>query len=588
MRPIVTLAVTLVLTVATSAQQGSSRDVALPAVSGTAVISGTVVNAISGQPVRRAIVTTSASEGGLRVIAVTGDDGRFAVRDLPAGHYYLGVSRYGFVGAAYGSTKPGRPGTTIPIAAGEKKSDISLRLTPTGAITGTVVDQSGDPVAGARVIVLHYGFGYQTGERTLMQTGVPFGTVTDDRGIYRASGLPPDDYYVAVAADSTRGAEMREVTSAEVSWAAKVLQSKGASSDSPAPPLGRTVDYAPVYYPGGFTSATATAIHLKAAEEQTGIDVVLDRVATARLTGTVVAPDGVLPPGLQVNVVANDTVSGLPFAGLNTARLDKDGVFTSAGLLPGDYTVVVRAAGAGRGGSSVPAAALFGLADVSINGGDAAVTVTLENGATVAGRLVFDGQIAKPPSDLSRLRVSLTASRSARTPSLGVAATSVGSSGDFAFVGVTPGRYALFTSAPGWVLKSAIVNGHDVLDQPLEVGTAGVTGMTVTFTDQHTEISGSFLDTNGRPAPEYFIIAFPADKALWWPESRRIQSQRPAADGHFSIKDLPAGEYLLAAVTDVEPMEWLDPNFLSQLVPAATKLTLHDGEKITQSLKVAK
>src|SRR5579864_2737997 len=117
MRPIVTLAITLVLTVATSAQQGPSRGVALPSVSGTAVISGTVVNAISGQPVRRAIVTTSASEGGLRVTSVTGDDGRFAVRDLPAGHYYLGASRSGFVGAAYGSTKQGRPGTTIPIAA---------------------------------------------------------------------------------------------------------------------------------------------------------------------------------------------------------------------------------------------------------------------------------------------------------------------------------------------------------------------------------------------------------------------------------------------------------------------------------------
>ena len=58
---------------------------------------------------------------------------------------------------------------------------------------------------------------------------------------------------------------------------------------------------------------------------------------------------------------------------------------------------------------------------------------------------------------------------------------------------------------------------------------------------------------------------FPANKAYWVPQSRRILSTRPGSDGHFKFPNLPAGDYLIAAVTDVEQGEWYDPAFLAQL-----------------------
>jgi hypothetical protein len=358
---------------------------------------------------------------------------------------------------------------------------------------------------------------------------------------------------------------------------------------TPPPEAGRAVDYAPVFFPGVFTQAAASVISLKAGEERAGADILLEMTPTSKITGAVVSPDGTLPENLQVNVIAHDTIPGIPFSGFGSAQVGKDGKFVSAGMSPGDYTITVRALGApgGRGGSAGPApSARFGMAVVTVNGRDAETTVTLESGITVSGRLVFDGTTMKPPADLTRVRVSLQTVRSS-TPALGVPAINADADGAFTFVGVTPGRYRLSASGAGaWRLRSAIAQGRDTLDVPLEVKGDDVSGAEITFSDQQSEISGDLLDGAGRPAPEYSIIVFPSDKTYWTPQSRRIQSIRPASDGHFRAQNLPAGEYLIAAVTDVEQGEWFDPSFLAQLVSASTKLTLAEGEKKVQSLRV--
>ena len=62
---------------------------------------------------------------------------------------------------------------------------------------------------------------------------------------------------------------------------------------------------------------------------------------------------------------------------------------------------------------------------------------------------------------------------------------------------------------------------------------------------------------------------------------------RPDTAGRFTFRQLPAGDYRLTAVTDVEQGEWFDPAFLEQLLNASIAVSLRDGEKKTQDIKVA-
>jgi hypothetical protein len=348
------------------------------------------------------------------------------------------------------------------------------------------------------------------------------------------------------------------------------------------------VDYAPVLYPGVSTAAAATMVSVKAGEERNGIDVILERTPMAKITGAVVSPTGGLPGTLQVNVIAHDTIPGIPFSGFGNARVEADGRFATGGLPPGDYTLAVRvsAGPAGRGAPPPSAAALFGLAVVTVNGADVDTTITLDSGVKVEGRVVFEGTTAKPPADLTKIRVTLTAMRS-KVPTIGVSPATADATGAFVFNGVTPGRYRLTASgAGGWFIRSAMVDGRETLDEPMEVGRVDVHGAEIRFTDVQSEISGDLLDAAGQPAPQYFIIVFSADKAYWAPQSRRIQSVRPANDGKFKVLNLPGGEYYIVAVTDVEQGQWYDPAFLAELVGASAKITLGDGEKKTQSLRI--
>ena len=134
-----------------------------------------------------------------------------------------------------------------------------------------------------------------------------------------------------------------------------------------------------------------------------------------------------------------------------------------------------------------------------------------------------------------------------------------------------------------------IVAGRDVLDFALEFGTAGdVTGAIATFTDQRTELAGTLQSAASIPAPDYFVVVLAADRAYWRLASRRVQFTRPSTDGRFTLRDLPAGDYLIAALTDLDPADLNDASFLERLVPAAAKVHLNDGEKKVQDLRLVK
>ena len=67
---------------------------------------------------------------------------------------------------------------------------------------------------------------------------------------------------------------------------------------------------------------------------------------------------------------------------------------------------------------------------------------------------------------------------------------------------------------------------------------------------------------------------------------RRVQQARPSTDGRFSFVNLPPGAYLLEAVIDVTADAWRTTEFLAAVAPAGVKVTLEEGGKITQDLRI--
>jgi hypothetical protein len=135
------------------------------------------------------------------------------------------------------------------------------------------------------------------------------------------------------------------------------------------------------------------------------------------------------------------------------------------------------------------------------------------------------------------------------------------------------------------VIKGATIGGRDALDVPVDVRES-TDAAAITFTDQVSDLSGLVLDSAGQAAPEYTIVVFARDRNHWTPTGRRIRSTRPAADGKYSMPALPPGEYLVTAVTDLEPGEQYDPAFLDVLSRAALPITIGEGEKKTQDLRL--
>jgi hypothetical protein len=57
-------------------------------------------------------------------------------------------------------------------------------------------------------------------------------------------------------------------------------------------------------------------------------------------------------------------------------------------------------------------------------------------------------------------------------------------------------------------------------------------------------------------------------------------------DGVFSVRELPAGEYRMAALTDVQENEWQSAAFLASLLDASIPIVVKDGATTRQDVGI--
>jgi hypothetical protein len=586
---------TLLVLAAALQTQLPARDAAPTQVAGTAAITGQLLSDEDPtQPIRLAKVELSGSALRRQIMVISDSSGRFVFPGLPAGRYSLTVSKPGLMTTAHGAKRPGGAGVPIVVADGEQVP-VTMRIARGAVISGIVRDPNGEPAAGVRMQVLAYGID-TTGARTL-QNGTFSNSgngllMTDDRGVYRIYGLRPGEYYVQ-ASPASSGVGGRAASAAEIEWAQRAVAPGSSPGAAPAP--GQSMTLAPVYYPGTMDSSTAAAITVKAGEERSGVDFAFSFIPTAKVSGVIRGPDGSPPKLAQASLVRPDGVR-LQLGSTLFIRPDAEGRFTVANVPPGQYVLAARGSmqdstNPAPGPMAVASMPLWAMAEVSVSGQDiSGLELTLAPGLTVSGKLVFDGANTAP-ADLTRVSVALLPKG---PTTMGAPSVVAQTDGTFSIPGVGPGEYRLSANVPAgsaaaspWILKSAIVSNVDAIDVPFTVR-ADVGGAVITFTDRPTELTGSLLDTAGKPALEYFIVAFPVDRSFWVPGSRRVRSARPGNTGSFRIANLPPGEYYVCAMTDLEPNLLNTSAYLEPLVAASIKLTLTEGEKKVQDLKIAR
>ncbi|HET9373078.1 MAG TPA: carboxypeptidase regulatory-like domain-containing protein [Vicinamibacterales bacterium] len=576
------------------------------AATGGGFISGIVSTADEpARPLRYVTLTLNGAGISPPRMTSTDADGRFTFADLPAGRYMLTAARSGYVRGAYGSLRPGGSGSSIAVSASTTTS-VTMRLVRSAIISGAVRMPPAAPISSIRVLPMQDAI--VNGARRLMPVGGAY--PVDDRGEYRMTGLPPGDYVVAVdvavgavshLGDVSTPSELRSVTPEEIQWARRQLLGQPGSGPPPPPPPPQPIlGFAPVYYPGVTGPAAATTVSVGAGETRHGIDIALTFTPLAEVSGVVTGPDGTRMPRAVVLAVAGDDFHSYRAS----SQTDDDGRFALRRLPPGQYTLTVRARpvvpeSTGRGGAPArtismitPDMTFWATLDVRVDGRDQAdLAIQLQRGARVSGRLKFDGAAAQPRLSAYSVALAAPATRQA------VAATFpaiVDDDGTFVINGVPPGRYRLsagLNSGPGtnspWHFSGVAIDTTAIADDQVDVrSSSDIDGLVVTLTDRPTEIAGRLTAATGLPAPEHFIVAFPADPALWTNQSRRILSVRPATDGEFVIRALPAGDYLLAALTDLNAFDLQDGRFLRALAAAAVPVTIAEHERKRQDLRI--
>jgi hypothetical protein len=161
-------------------------------------------------------------------------------------------------------------------------------------------------------------------------------------------------------------------------------------------------------------------------------------------------------------------------------------------------------------------------------------------------------------------------------------------------VKTVPGRIGLrpvILSAPAsnaWQLKSVRVNGTDVTDTGLEVGSQGASGIEIEMTNRVQQLSGTVTDANGAAVKDYMVALFSQDRTRWKvPMNRYVALTRPGDDGGFKVATLPAGEYYAVALDRIAPEDWQDPESLEALTRLATAFALTPGDTRTLNLRLS-
>jgi hypothetical protein len=614
-------------------------DMRLPQARGTGLILGQVVDGQGETPVPGATVSLSGNvtfpapgrgAGGAptatyveprRVFADA--QGRFTFTDLPAGSFLLSAIAPGYQPGLLNQGQAGGPAFPMVLAPDQKMGGIKISMWRYASISGTVVEDGGAPAVNATVRVLRR---QAAGRASRFLPGQS--ARTDDRGVYRIASLVPGDYVVSVPSTTTTmpasvvDLSMQLSRQGDGGIASRAFSDRLQDSGAPATsglgirvgdvflqtgpmdasslgPIARddgTILVQPsLFFASARTIGSATTITLNSGDDRSAIDFQLNPVRGYSVSGILTGTEGATA-NLGVRLLPADVTDAASNIGLETATTisDASGQFMFMGVPPGAYQLrVVRVPrSTSPGGSPNPMLSteptLFAQLPVSVGSADVAgLSVALRTGPTLSGRVEFDGQAPRPPLGQNVNGRPLMVNLIPVVSGPGAGQAVVNEDSQFSTTSMPPGRYLLVASAPGWTLKSAMVNGRDISLIPLDLDD-DVSGLVVTFFDRPAQLSGTVRNSRGEPDTTAVVILVDANYQACMEAaiaSRCLRTSPVSPAGTFTFPGLVPGDYLVAAV-ERSLLGSATPaaNVLDALAPQAQRLTLAEGQRQTQEL----
>jgi Carboxypeptidase regulatory-like domain len=510
-------------------------------------LAGKVVNARTGEPVKRALVhvrgqvstTIDSGEAGETPFATntfTDSGGAFRLAGLASGHYTVDAQKPEF------TFVPEKESNEVELTG--SIDGLTLHLSPLGVVTGKVTDRQRQPVRGANVVVLK-----STIQDGLRLTTVVSGIVTDDQGIYRLWSLRPGKYFVQ-ATGLTGGTNLYAGDTSPLH-----LSQEG---------------FAPVYSGGETSLGPAHAIEIEAGTEaRADISVNMERAYKIR---------GSLTNFVPRRTVAFELRSGAEEVFPSRVNVNGDtGKFEIQDVVPGTY--VLRATQADLTAEipvEVQSSDLDGLrlslmapVEITVNTRFTNSEDTSNDGIEILAKGSFCSAQFWPAGQRGKMPIETRPGLDGAT-----------------IQHLAPGQYRVFIGCFAAFAFSALAGSQDLLQNPVLTVPAGLpTAIEITAEHGGSNIEGKLHVEGSVKRGPPTILLVPRFSGSTGPQTKMaFAPHEDKREYQFIFPSVAPGDYSIYAFSEGSDIEFRNPQYL-QLLPAGASVRAERDRPISVELK---